>query len=127
MKTPRQKQVDKLDKLFSQYIRKKAIKLVGGCQRCLTPKKSYKELQCIHFHSRRKMTVRFHENNAIGGCGACHLYLHGNPHDAVTFWQKHLGDEYDRLYILAQMTTKQSPIDMAMVEVYLKELLKEVT
>jgi len=38
-----------------------------------------------------------------------------------------LGDaEYERLYVLANMTTKQSPVDLKLTEIALRELLKEV-
>ena len=127
MKTPRQKQVDKLDKLFSEYIRQRAMQRAGGCERCGAGKTSYKQLDAAHCHGRSKLTVRWDERNCAGICGGCHRTIDSQITAKEELFRRLLGDEYDRLYILAQMTTKQSPIDMAMVEVYLKELLKEVT
>ena len=125
-KTDRQKQIKRLDTLFSEYIRKRAMKRVGGCERCLTPKKTYKELQTAHFHSRRKYTVRWDERNAVGLCGGCHMYLDSHIDAKQEFARKLLGEEYEKLYILAEMTTKQSAIDYSLLEIYLKQLLEEV-
>lgn len=50
---------------------------------------------------------------------------HGDAKEAL--FRKLLGDEeYERLYVLAGMTSRQSPIDFKMVEIYLKEELKVV-
>lgn len=114
---------DKLDELFSEYIRKRSG---GFCQRC---GKSYewKRLQACHLHSRRKYTTRWLEINAIACCFGCHQYLDSHPQEKIDFARKLLGDdEYDRLYVLANMTTKQSPIDYKMVELYLREQIKRL-
>jgi len=127
MKTERQKTEKKLDNLFSEYVRKRAMKLVGGCQRCGAAKGSYKELQAAHFHSRRKHTVRWDERNSVGLCGGCHLYLDSHLIEKGVFARKYLSDdEYERLFILAEMTTKQSPIDHTLLEIYFKQKIKEL-
>lgn len=121
---PQQK---RLDNLFSEYIRKRAMQRVGGCERCHSQKTSYKDLQTMHFHSRKKHTVRWDERDAAGGCGGCHLYLDSHPQEKIDFFRNLLGElEYDKLYIIANMTTKQSPIDYNLLEIYFKQLLKEL-
>ena len=126
-KTDRKKAEKRLDELFSRYIRKRAMKRTGGCERCHAQKRNYKELQTAHFQSRRKHTVRWDERNAVGLCGGCHLYIDSHPQEKIDFFRKGLGEEdYRNLYINANMTTKQSPIDYALLEIYLKQLLKEV-
>jgi len=119
--------VERLDDLFSEYIRKRAIKRVGGCERCGAHKGDIKGLDAAHLHSRGKYTVRWDERNAVGLCGGCHLYLDSHL-DAKSEFARHLlgREEYQRLYTLANMTTKQSPVDFPMVEIYLKALLEEV-
>ena len=125
-KTDRQKTIDRLDALYREYIRERAMQRVGGCERCGTPKLSYKELQTAHFHSRKKYTVRWDIRNSIGACGGCHLYLDSHIDAKKEFAIKCLGEEeYERLYVLAEMTTKTSPIDYNLIELELKELLKE--
>ena len=118
---PQQK---KLDNLFSEYIRKRAMQRVDGCERCHASKMSYKDLQTAHFHSRKKLTTRWHELNSVGLCGGCHMYLDSHPQEKIDFFKELLGEEYDKLYILANMTTKQSPIDYNLLEIYFKQLLK---
>lgn len=126
-RTDRQKAEDRLDALYSEYIRKRAMQLAGGCQRCKTSKRAYKELDTCHIHSRRKHTVRWDIRNAFGGCGGCHIYLDSHIDAKQEFARKLLGDEeYERLYVLAEMTTKQSPIDYQMIELYLKQKIKEL-
>ena len=126
-RTDRQKAEDRLDALYSEYIRKRTIQRAGGCERCGTPKRDYRELQAMHFHSRRKHTVRWDIRNSAGGCGGCHLYLDSHIDAKQEFARKLLGDEeYERLYVLAEMTTKQSPIDYNLTEIYLKQKIKEL-
>lgn len=126
-KTDRQKIEVLLDALYREYIRKRAMERVGGCERCLTPKVNYKDLQTAHLHSCRNHTTRWDVRNAVGLCGGCHLYLDSHIDAKKEFAVKCLGEEeYERLYVLAEMTTKQSPIDYKLVEIYLKQLLKEL-
>jgi len=127
-KTDRQKQEALLDELYREYIRRRAMNRVGGCERCHTPKRSYKDLQTCHIHSCRKRTTRWDPRNAFGGCGGCHQYLDSHIDAKAEFAKELLGEEeYDRLYVLAEMTTKSSPIDYKLIELSLKELLKQET
>lgn len=126
-KTDRQKQEKRLDDLFSLFIRKRAMQRVGGCERCGMPKRSYKELDAAHFHSRKKHTTRWDERNSVGLCGGCHQYLDSHIDAKKEFARKLLGDEeYERLYVLAEITTKQSSVDYAMVELYLNQLIEGI-
>ncbi len=125
-KTDRQKWEAKLDGLFRELIRRRAIIRVGGCERCGTPKKDYKELQTAHLHSCRNHTTRWDPRNGVGLCGGCHMYLDSHIDAKVEFARKLLGDDYDRLYVLANMTSKQSPIDYKLTEIYLRARIKEL-
>ena len=125
-KTDRRRQEKRLDDLFSLIIRKRAMQRVGGCERCKALRQSHKELQTAHFHSRRKHTTRWDIRNSVGLCGGCHQYLDSNKEAKIAFEIECLGEEeYERLYVLAEMTTKTSPVDYNLTELYLKELLKE--
>ncbi len=85
--------IDPLDKIFSEYIRKRAIQLVGGCEVCQAGKESWKNLQCCHFNGRGMKSVRWDEDNAIGACFSCHQRLDSFPMEKVEWWRKHLGQE----------------------------------
>ena len=126
-KTDRQKMETLLDELYREYIRHRAMKRASGCERCHTPKISYKDLQTAHFHTRGGHTTRWDIRNAVGLCGACHMYIDSHEFEKIEFEKQILGEEeYDSLFVLAHMTTKQSPIDYKLVELTLRELLKEV-
>ncbi len=125
---------DSLDKLFRDFIRKRAIQRAGGCERCLTPKfdiqkdngdvlPDYKQLQCSHFKGRGAHSARFDDENAVGVCGACHLYLGGNPPEHVEFFKRLLGDRYDLLLARARDTSK---IDKEAIKLYLQAKIKEL-
>ena len=126
-KTDKQKQEALLDKLWRDYVRIRAMKRVGGCERCRTPKRNYQELQAGHFHSRGGHTTRWDIRNGAGLCGACHMYIDSHAEEKIEFEMQVLGlTEYESLYVLAHMTSKQSPVDLKLKEIELRELLKEV-
>lgn len=91
-----------LDDTYSEFIRKRAIKEKGGCERCLTPKfdtvkdngdifPAYKKLQCSHFIGRSNHSTRWDEDDCCGLCGACHIYFGHHPLEHVEFFTKRLG------------------------------------
>jgi hypothetical protein len=113
-----------LDKLFSEFIRKRAMKEVGGCERCKTPKTSYKQLQCSHFHGRRKRSVRFDADNAAGLCAGCHMFFTAHPVEHVNFFIERLGPrDFDCLQARASLLHK---VDEAAMALYLRQQIKEL-
>tara|TARA_R110000787_G_scaffold38050_4_gene96162 strand:- start:11221 stop:11637 length:417 start_codon:yes stop_codon:yes gene_type:complete len=91
-KTPRQKLVDKLDKIFSEYVRLFCCDEYGY-GRCITcyERKFYKEADCGHFITRAKKSTRWlHQPplvNASLQCKQCNMnggqqYIHGRVLDA---------------------------------------------
>ena len=125
--------VTPLDKLFSEFIRRRAMVLVNGCERCLTMKydiikedgkafPAWKQLQCSHFWGRGKKSVRYDEDNAVGLCGACHMYFTANPGEHKDWFLNRLGQKgYDMLEGRARKSQKIDDVLMAM---YLKQELK---
>ena len=115
--------IDPLDKLFSEFIRKRAMIRVHGCERCLAWKESWKQLQCSHFYGRSKRSVRFDEDNAIGICGACHLYLTAHPLEQVEFFKTRLGERgFD---MLNSRMRRMEKIDRKLLELYYQNKIKE--
>ena len=110
------------DKLFSEYIRRRAIQRVHGCEKCGAWKDDYKQLQCSHFHGRRKQSVRYHEDNAAGLCYFCHQHLGENPHEHDEWFKERLGERsFELLNIQAQQVVTKP--DVAAIRLYLKDLL----
>lgn len=90
--------IDKLDVLFSKFIRLRAD---GRCEYCGKPSK---RLECSHFHGRRKRSVRYDPDNACGLDFACHQYLGSNPYQHTEFFKKRLGSEkFEQLNIRAEL------------------------
>lgn len=128
---------DKLDILFSEYIRRRAIKLVGGCERCLTLKydtlkedgsifPAWKKLQCAHFDGRSKKSVRWDEDNACACCYGCHQYLDSHPLEKVEFFKHRLGEERFE-FLRGRMRITYPKPDKRLIELYLKTKLLEVS
>ena len=69
--------VNKLDKIFSLYIRKRDAMPYGGryfkcisCGRVLP----FEQADCGHFWSRRHMATRFDEDNCNAECKGCNRF-----------------------------------------------------
>ncbi len=107
--------IDRLDVLFSRFVR---LRAGGICEYCGEPKR----LECSHFHGRRKRSVRWDPDNACGVCFTCHQYLGSNPYAHTEFFKKRLGSErFEALNIRAEIPQK---IDRDKVEASLKEKIK---
>lgn len=77
-KSSRKKAVEKLDKIFSQYIRLRHA--VNGDAQCVTcgARKPWKELQCGHYESRGSFGTRWDEKNCHVQCYGCNVARKGN-------------------------------------------------
>ena len=122
------KERSKLSDLWSEYIRKRAMYRVHACERCLHWKESWKELQAAHCFTRGSRTTQFDIRNGAGLCGACHMYIDSHEDAKFELFRKLIGDshEFEMLYAIANMTSKQSPVDYKMTEIYLKNSTKRL-
>jgi len=117
--------IDPLDTIFSQYIRMRAMKSVHGCERCLTAKVSYKQLQCSHFIGRGRKSTRWDEDNAAGLCFGCHSHFTAHPLEHVEWFKERLGDKFNLLQ--ARVRTPGRYIDKASIKLYLQAKIKGMT
>ena len=125
-KTERQKTIQRLDNLFSEYIRKRAYHEASGCQRCKTGH-SWDELQAAHCFTRGSYTTRWLPENALGICGGCHLYIDSHEGAKFALFREWVSPkDLEHLYVLAHMTSKASPVDYKMTEIYLKNSIKRL-
>ena len=127
--------IQKLDILFSEYIRRRGIQRAGGCERCGAQKHdiekedgsifpAYKQLECSHFIGRRTMATRFDPENCCSLCSGCHIYLEHHPNEHVEFYRELIGErEFELLNIRARTVGRP---DINGIWLYLKEKLKEV-
>jgi len=131
----KKKQKKKNDILCSYLVRQRAIKLVGGCQRCLTLKfdktkedgsilPAYKQLHWAHYRRRALISVRWNEDNSAGLCPGCHLYLDDESHGKEAFFKQYLGEtKFQMVNIAAQGVTKT---DYFLTELYIRQKISEL-
>jgi hypothetical protein len=76
-KLSRKSLVEKLDKVFSIYIRQRyAVNEIAECYTC-GKKDHWKKLQAGHFASRRHYSTRWDENNVQVQCYGCNIANQG--------------------------------------------------
>ena len=108
--------VDKLDVLFSKFIRLRD----KYCQRC----GGSSGLQTSHFYGRAKQSIRFDPENSCLLCFGCHQYFHSHPLEHVEWFKDRLGEVgFDLLQARARIPGK---VDKAAIELYLKEQIKRL-
>lgn len=115
--------VIKLDKVFSEYIRRRYAK--NGIAECVTcgKKDHWKNLQAGHFMSRKHYATRWDEENVQVQCMACNVYRYGEQY----LFAKYLGQEKaDELLARSRTMVKLKDWELEeMIEKY-KKLLSEV-
>jgi len=125
----------KLDEMYSEIIRRRAIQRKGGCEYCGSQKydrtredgsifPSWMTLQCSHGIGRSNIKVRFDMSNGWGICGGCHMKLEHNPILHDEFILSELGqEEYD---LLKARASARGKIDIELIYLFLKDKLKEM-
>lgn len=110
MKRKKQTLEDKLDEIYSIYIRLRDADNNGiiHCYCCGYPV-HWKSAQAMHFCNRRHINTRWFEKNVHGGCVACNMYNGGN----LKAYENHLKSDYgdsivEVLTIMKNTITKYS-------------------
>jgi len=128
-RSPGKKAEDKLDALFSEAVRRRAIERVGGCEKCHRPKFDYqkedgsvhpawKQLDCMHCFSRRDKATRWDLDNAAGGCGGCHMWLDAHSMQKEGWFARLLGPSaFDNLRIRNQWSGKKVDVQQLLLDV----------
>ena len=98
-KSERKKLVERLDKVFSLYIRRRDER----CVCCGTDK----NLQCGHLFSRNSYSTRWNEKNAYCQCASCNYRHEFDAYPLTNFFLRIWGQEaYDELHTLYSTQTK---------------------
>lgn len=108
-KTSRKSLVTKLDKVFSEYIRRRyAVNDIAECVTC-GKKDHWKNLQAGHFISRKHYATRWNEENVQVQCVKCNVYRYGEQY----LFGLHLGQEVsERLLQESREIVKFSDYDL---------------
>lgn len=124
-KPSRKTLVDKADKVFSEYIRRRYAD-DNGVTECFTcgKKDHWKKLQCGHFQSRKHYATRWNEENCQVQCAGCNVFRYGEQYtfgrNLDIYVREGLAEE---LNILSNKTVKYDNHDlMSLIEYYQNKL-----
>jgi len=119
--------IKKLDRIFSEYIRKKNADK-KGVVKCITSGKKYhySEVDAGHFISRKQMSTRWHEQNVWPQSRFDNRYRYGLQYEYSLALEKKIPNLPKHLYKLSKETVKYSMADLhEMVEKYKIKLEKQ--
>ena len=122
MKNKRKTLVKKLDKVFSEYIRKRTADHNGNVE-CFTCGKidHWKKMQCGHFQSRKHYSTRWDENNCQVQCVGCNMFKGGEQYKFGLKLNQQKELLAENLYLIAKKTKKFYNFDLElMIEKYQK-------
>ena len=102
----------KLDKLFSEYIRRRDSDFKGNCK-CISCGKEAPafggSIHAGHLFSRRYLSTRYDEKNVNAQCNYCNTFLNGNQIKAARGVEKKWGkgtvkELEDRIHVTVKLT-----------------------
>ena len=117
----------KLDRIFSEFIRKRDSK--NGYFKCIScgQIKPYAQADCGHYINRQHMSTRFDEVNCNGQCRSCNRFDEGN----IQGYRKGLIQKYglqatDFLEIKKTQTKHYTDFEYGVLIKYYQKKLKEL-
>lgn len=120
--------VDRLDKVFSKYIRLRDA-MPGGTFRCISCGriKPIEQADCGHFHSRTHMSTRFDEDNCHAECRYCNRF----SADHIIGYRENLirkigSQRFLLLEVKAHETRKWSHFELEQLAKYYKVLVDKL-
>lgn len=124
MKKPLEK---KLDKVFSEYTRKKETKDgYGKCVSCGVFK-DYSQLDAGHFINRKWRATRWDERNVHIQCISCNRFSEGNAAGYALYMLDRFGrSEVEYLHALSRETARFSDSEGELLIKEYKQKLKEL-
>lgn len=124
-KPSRKNLIKKLDKVFSQYIRRRfAVNEIAKCVTC-GKQAHWKELQAGHFMSRKHYSTRYDETNVQVQCSGCNVFRYGEQYKFGRYLEEAYGEgTAEDLQNKSREITKFSDIRIKeMIEYYNKLLI----
>ena len=122
MKTTRKSLIKKLDKVFSEYIRRRTADQKGYVE-CFTCGKidHWKKMQCGHFQSRKHYSTRWNEDNCQVQCVGCNMFKSGEQYKFGLKLNMISPNTAENLFLLARNTKKFNNFDLElMIQKYQK-------
>jgi len=124
-KPSRKTLIKKLDKVFSEYIRKRDTDGLGYGLCCTCAKRiHYKEGHAGHFMSRRHYATRWDEENVALQCVSCNSFRSGEQYKFALFLNdKYKTDKATELLVKSRESVKYSLDELEEMIEYFKNLL----
>ncbi len=121
---------DKLDKVFSEFIRLRDSKKFGykffQCISCGLVK-PYEQADCGHYINRQHMSTRFDEMNCNAQCHSCNRFDEGNMSGYRQGLKARYGEQRVLLLELKKNETRQySDFEYTALINYYKKLIKQM-
>ena len=125
-KTQRKKLVEKLDKVFSIYIRlREAKNEIAECFTC-GKQDHYKKLQNGHFQSRKHYSTRWDEINCQVQCAGCNVFRYGEQYKfSVNLDLKYGKGTAEAMHLKSNQTVKLDNYDLEVLITKYDNLVKE--
>ena len=120
--------IKNLDKIFSEYIRKRYANK-NGFTNCVTcgKKDHWKNLQCGHFISRKQLATRFDELNCQTQCVGCNVFKYGEQYKFSLFLNAHYGENTaEELYNKSKKITRLTNVELLDKIQYYKEKVAQL-
>jgi len=107
MKSKKINYKERLDVIFSEFIRLRDS--ANGEFRCIScdETKPYEQADCGHYINRQHMATRYHEMNCSAQCRKCNRFLEGNIIKYRKGLLKRYGEEAVDILEALQDTTRQ--------------------
>lgn len=119
---------EKLDKVFSEYVRLKAA-TEDGLVTCFTcgVERHWKQMHAGHFQTRAKYATRFDPMNVKPQCVRCNIFNHGEQYLFAQNLDKQYGNgTAERIKRASEATTRATEGDYQdLIEKY-KEIVKRL-
>lgn len=126
----KRKWINKLDKIFSLYIRLRDSKAYGfeyfRCPTCgrVLP---FEEADCSHFYSRANMATRFDEDNTCAECRYDNRFNSSHLIELGEFIKKRIGEQrFALLRVKAHSTKKWSEWELEQLCKYYQKKIEEI-
>ena len=126
-RTNRAKLIDKLDKVFSLFIRLRDSQ--NGAFKCIScgQWKRFEQADCGHYVNRQHMALRYSEMNCNAQCRKCNRFMEGN----IQGYRKGLIEKYgepqvELLESMQNQTCKISEFELEQMIIFYTEKVKEL-
>lgn len=119
--------IRKLDKVFSEYIRRRdAVNGYASCFTCGTAR-PWKEMHAGHYVNRDRMNTRWEEQNVHVQCPSCNTFHEGRKPEYTLFLQGRYGpDIIEKLVRAGKQVKRWDATQLRALIHYYQDKLKEM-